>query len=143
MRCAAAGCVGEARLLVERRLEHDVLRDVLLVARAAVARFVGELNRGRRDLDEVVAVGERFGDAAIRFGRRRNERFFERGVHDLEPFGAQIVRGRHRFDRDLAFRYRLDVAQQAALARLGERDGYAFATGTARAADAMDVGVGR
>ena len=61
----------------------------------------------------------------------------------LQPAGAQVGDGRDLLDRDRPAGRPLDVAEQAQLARLGERDRDALAPGPADAADAVDVGVGR
>ena len=69
----------------------------------------------------------------------REDRLAQRRARELEPARAQVGHRGHGGDLDLLLRQLLDVAQQAVLARLGERDRDAFAAGAARAADAVHV----
>ena len=55
---------------------------------------------------------------------------------------AQVGHRRHRPDLDLLLGRRLDVAQQAVLARLGQRDRHTFASGATGSANAVHVRIG-
>ena len=57
--------------------------------------------------------------------------------------GPEVVHGRHGLYRDFPLGELLDVAEEALLARLGERDGDALAAGAPGAADAVHVRLGR
>ena len=104
---------------------------------------VGLLHRRGGDVHDVELLGERLDDDAELIEVAGEDRLAQRGARQLEPPRAQIGDGRHGGDLDLLLRLLLDVAQQPMLARLGERDRDAFASGAAGAADAMHVRLGR
>ena len=89
------------------------------------------------------SFGERFDDDAGVIEVAGEQPLAQRRARDLEPARAQVGDRRDRRDLDLLLRRRFDGAQQAMLARLGERDRGAAAAGAARAADAVHVGLGR
>ena len=60
-----------------------------------------------------------------------------------DPLGLQVGDGRYRLEADLLLGQAFDVAEQALLAGLGERDRHALASGPPDAADPVDVAVGR
>ena len=70
------------------------------------------------------------------------ERIAQVRAHQLEPALAQVGHRREPGDLELRPRRRLDVAQQSMLARLDQGDRHALASGPARSADAMHVGIG-
>ena len=61
----------------------------------------------------------------------------------LEAARAEVMHRRNGLDGDTAFGVKLDIAQQAMFARLGERDGDSVSSRASRAADAVNVGVRR
>ena len=68
-----------------------------------------------------------------------DQRLPQVAAQDLGPSLAQVRHRRQVGDLQLRVRGVLDVAQQAMLARLDERDGDALATGPSRPPDAVDV----
>ena len=58
---------------------------------------------------------------------------------ELDLAGAQVGNRRDFFDRDLLLGEALDIAEQSLLARFGQGDGRAFATGTTYATDAVHI----
>ena len=89
------------------------------------------------------SLAERFDDDAGGIEVAGKQPLAERGAGDLEPARAQIRDRRNRRHLDLLFRRRLHGAEQAVLARLGERDRGPAAAGASGPADAVQVGVGR
>ena len=102
-----------------------------------------QLNRGGSDIDDVELVGQGLDDHARVIEIAGQEAFAQRRLRDLEPTGAEIGDGRNRRDLDFLSRRRFHRAEQTVFARLGERNGCAAAAGTARAADAVHVSLGR
>ena len=126
--------------------------DLVVGGAVARGRLVRDAHRGRGDIHRIELAGERLDDRAVSVERTRlavalrlrgEEHLAHRALREIEPARAHIVRRRHGRDRDLLPRERLDVADEPVLARLGERDGDAFATRAARPSDPVDIGLGR
>ena len=101
--------------------------------------LVSELHRRCGNIDDAELFGKRFDHDANVVQLPGKESLAQGGAGELEPTGTQIGDGRQSGDVDLLLGDRLDTAQQAMLARLGQGDRRAFAPGPAGAADAMDV----
>ena len=131
------------RPLVRSRVRRRTFEDGGNLRLDAARPAVGLLHRRRRDVQQVELLGERLDDDAERVevagddasraatarvsSRRRARRSATVGTGAISIFCLVTL---------------LDVAQQAMLARLGERDRDALAPGAARAADAVDVRLG-
>ena len=101
-----------------------------------------QLDCGRRDVDDVELVRERLDDDARVIEVAGDQALAQRRARDVEPPGAEVGDRRDRRDLDLLLRCGFDGAEQAVLARLGERDGGAAAPGAPGPADAVDVRFG-
>jgi hypothetical protein len=101
----------------------------------------GERDRGEGNVDDVELFAERLQDAAEPLEIVADEGLAEvRSKHVELPF-AQVGHGRQPGDLEPGPGRRLDVPEQAMLARLDERDRGAFATRSTRPADPVDVGI--
>ena len=95
------------------------------------------------DVHDVELLGQRLDDARdSRRARPRGCVSRSAGARELQPPRAQVGHGGHGGDLDPLLGHPLDVAQQAVLARLGERDRDPFASRAAGAADAVHVRLG-
>src|SRR5439155_17667936 len=106
-------------------------------------RFVRQLHRRRCDVDDVEFVCEHLDDDTEAVEVPVHERLAQGRARELETARAKVDQRGQRLDLNALLRHVLDVAQEAMLARLGERDGDAFASGAPSATDPMDVSVGR
>jgi hypothetical protein len=119
---------------------------LVVLTAAALVQLVGEPDRGRGDIHQVVLAGERLDDGAEALepavGLPRDDRLADRDAGQVQSPGLHVEGRRHGLDRDLPPREVLDVPHEPVLARLGQRDRDALAAGAAGAADAVDVRLG-
>ena len=102
-----------------------------------------QCDRRRRDIEQLEVLRERLHQGAHVVEVAGHHALLNGGARCVEPLRLERRKRGQRRDLDFQLRERFDVAQQALLARLDERDRHTLAADASRPADPVDVHLGR
>ena len=100
---------------------------------------IKQLHRRRGDIHHIKFTRQRLHNAAEFIETAIHNGLAQRRANELQTMGAQVIHGGHLRNLDPLTRHAFDVAQQAMLTRLGQRNRDPFPAGTTGPTDTVHI----